>query len=137
MNTVHVIGNIGSEPKVTRWDSGKMVARFSVAVNGGKKDKEGNSLPTWIPLEMWDDAVERLLKCQAKAKLTGRKIQVTGALAPNEYNKEVGDAQVPIKSLKVKVHSFELFGLKQEAEPAPEGEPELPPVDAPAKAAKK
>jgi hypothetical protein len=42
-------------------------------------------------------------------------LPVTGALAPNEYNKEVGEQQVPIKSLKVKVLSFELFGLKSDA----------------------
>jgi hypothetical protein len=44
---------------------------------------------------MWDEAGERLLKCQEKAKLTGRKIQVNGALEHNEYNKEVGEQQVP------------------------------------------
>lgn len=110
MNTVHVIGNIGSEPEVKSFASQKKVARFSVAVNSGKKDK-----PTWIPCEMWDQAVERLQKCQAKAKLTGRKIQVTGALALNEYTKTQGDQQIAMKKLYVKVHSFELFGMKPEA----------------------
>ena len=112
MNTVHVIGNMGSEPDVKAFPtSGKRVARFSVAINSGKKDK-----PTWIPCEMWDQAVERLQKCQAKAKLTGRKIQITGALALNEYTKIEGDQHIQMKKLYVKVHSFELFGLKQEAQ---------------------
>ena len=120
MNTVHVIGNIGSEPEVKAFQSQKRVARFSVAVNSGKKDQ-----PTWIPCEMWDQAVERLQKCQAKAKLTGRKIQITGALALNEYTKTQGDQQIPIKKLYVKVHSFELFGMKPEAtDPVETAEPE-------------
>ena len=123
MNQVNVIGNIGSEPEVKSFQSGKKVARFSIAINGYSKDKTNKPAPTWVPCEMWDGAVDRMLKCKEKAKLAGRKIQVTGALALNIYTQAVGAEQRTMKKLYVKVHTFELMGgLKDEetaAEPAP------------------
>lgn len=119
MNAVHVIGNIGADPDVKVFDTGKKVARFSVAVNSARKDK-----PVWVPCEIWEEACDRLLKCQQKAKLTGRKIQVSGSLALNEYKKQVGASEVQMRRLYIKVHSFELFGLKQETGEAAPAEPQ-------------
>ncbi len=123
MNQVNIIGNIGSEPEVKSFQSGKKVARFSVAINGYSKDKENKPAPTWVSCEMWDAAVDRMLKCKEKAKLTGRKIQLTGSLALNVYNSEVGTETRTIKKLYVKVHTFELLGSLKTDEP--EGEPTL------------
>lgn len=119
MNTVHVIGNIGAEPDVKVFTTGKKVGRFSVAVNNGRKKN-----PVWIPCEIWEEACDRLLKCQALQKLTGRKIQVTGSLALNEYKQHVGDSEVTMRKLYVKVHSFEMFGLKQQDQDMAVAEPE-------------
>ena len=113
MNQVNIIGNIGGEPEVKSFQSGKKVARFSVAINSYSKDRNNRPAPTWIPCEMWDGAVERLLKCREKARLTGRKIQITGSLALNVYSSVVGTEQRTMKKLYVKVHTFELLsGLK-------------------------
>jgi single-stranded DNA-binding protein len=109
MNVVHASGNIGSEPELTVFQSGKKKARFSIAVNSSKKNK-----PIWVQCEIWEEACDRLLKCQEKSKLTGRKIQVSGSLALNEYKKAVGETMVNMRHTYVKVHNFELFGLKQE-----------------------
>lgn len=40
-NYVHLLGNIGDEPKVTNLKSGKKVARFSLATNENYKDGNG------------------------------------------------------------------------------------------------
>lgn len=117
MNQVNIIGHIGSEPEVKSFQSGKKVARFSVAINGYSKDKENKPAPTWIPCEMWDTAVDRMLKCRQKAKLSGRKIQITGSLALNVYSTLVGTEQRTMKKLYLKVSSFELLGgLKSDEE---------------------
>lgn len=110
MNQVNIIGNMGSEPEVKVFDSGKKVARFSVAINGYSKDKDKKPAPTWVPCEMWDAAVDRLLKCKEKAKLTGRKIQITGSMALNTYSSVVGTEQRTVRKLYVKAHTFELLG---------------------------
>lgn len=110
MNQVNIIGNIGTEPEVKSFQSGKKVARFSVAINGYSKDKDKRPAATWIPCEMWDGAVDRLLKCRDKAKIAGRKIQVTGSLALNVYSATIGTEQRTVKKLYVKVHTFELLG---------------------------
>ncbi len=118
MNQVNIIGNIGAEPKVTSFQSGKKKAAFSVALNSYSKDKENRPAPTWVHCEMWEATVDRLLKCKEKAKLTGRKIQITGSLALNVWTDGEGENQRTMKKLYVKVHSFELLsGLKSEAEP--------------------
>ena len=67
MNQVNIIGNIGSEPEVRSFTSGKKVMRFSLAVNGYSKD--GKERPaTWIPCETWDDDTgERFLKAVKRA----------------------------------------------------------------------
>ncbi len=53
MNQVNIIGNIGAEPKVTSFQSGKRKATFSVALNSYSKDKENRPAPTWVHCEMW------------------------------------------------------------------------------------
>jgi len=115
MNQVNIIGNIGGEPDVKSFQSGKKVARFSIAINSYSKDKENRPAPTWVQCEMWEATAERLLKCREKAKLTGRKIQITGSLAMNVYSTGEGQDQRTVKKLYVKVHSFELLsGLQTE-----------------------
>jgi single-strand DNA-binding protein len=40
-NHVQLIGNVGQEPAITNLDSGKKVARFSLATNEFYKDDKG------------------------------------------------------------------------------------------------
>ena len=111
MNQLNIIGNIGSEPVVTYLEhSNNRVARFSVAINGYSKDKEKKPAPLWVDCELWNEAVDRLLKCQEKGRLTGRKIQVTGALANSHWKKRVGTQEIPMNTKYCKVRSFELLG---------------------------
>ncbi|MBX9572182.1 MAG: single-stranded DNA-binding protein [Candidatus Obscuribacterales bacterium] len=118
MNQVHLIGNIGTEPEIKTFASGKRVARFSIAINSYAKTKEKRQT-TWVPVEMWDAAVERLLKCKEKAALKGRKVQVTGLLALNEYVKTVGETSLNQRKLYVKVLSFQLLGGLEQADELP------------------
>lgn len=125
MNQVNIIGNIGSEPEVKSFQSGKKVARFSVAINGYSKNKENKPAPTWVSCEMWDASVDRLLKCKEKAKLTGRQIQITGALALNVYSTNVGSEQRTMKKLYVKVNTFTLLGGLKEGDAQEDSAPTM------------
>jgi single-strand DNA-binding protein len=127
MNQVNIIGNIGSEPEVRSFSSGKKVMRFSLAVNGYTKD--GKERPTtWIPCETWDDTVERFIKCSEKGKLSGRKVQITGSLALNEYERKVGETAIKERKLYVKVHQFALLSYAHALE-VPGVLPEQPQSD--------
>jgi single-strand DNA-binding protein len=118
INITTFVGHIGAEPKISHFQTGKKVARFSVAVNNYSKN--GQTPPTWIDCEMWDAAVERLIKCQEKGGLKGRQVAIQGALALNTYTKTVGNVQIPERKLYVKVQSFQLLGkLEGSTEEAP------------------
>lgn len=56
MNECHFIGNLTRDPELKTFDSGKKVAKFSIALNGkGKKDKTD---ATFIECEVWDKQAE-------------------------------------------------------------------------------
>ena len=116
MNQLNIIGNIGSEPTVSLFQDDRKVARFSVAINGYSKNKENKPAPLWVDCELWNEAADRLIKCQEKGKLTGRKIQVTGALANSHWKKKVGSFEVPMNTKYCKVRSFELLGSLNKTE---------------------
>ena len=126
MNTVHICGNIGAEPEFKLFDSGKRKVNFSVALNQYKKN--GEQLDTiWIPCQAWDAVYDRLLKCQQRAKLSGRKINITGTFTQSKWTDQTAGKHH--SKLMVKIQSFELLGGPQEsmsvstsdAEPLSEG----------------
>ncbi len=117
MNQVNIIGNIGVEPETRAFGSGKRVMRFSIAVNSYNKERSA----TWIPCEIWDAGADRMLKCAERAKLGGRRIQITGSLALSEYTRVVGGTEMKQRKLYVKVQSFNLLSY---ADTAADAEPE-------------
>ena len=42
-NKVSLIGRLGAQPEVTTFETGRTLARFTLAVNEGYKDKDGNT----------------------------------------------------------------------------------------------
>ena len=114
LNSVNIIGNVGADPEIRYFDSGRRLARFSVAINSySKKDDAG---PIWVTCELWNEAVDRLEKCNVVA---GRQIAVTGMLAVNAYTRKVESVSFPDKKLYIKVLSFQVLGApKSEEAPA-------------------
>jgi single-strand DNA-binding protein len=106
MNTVHICGNIGAEPEFRLFDSGKRKVSLSVALNQYKKD--GEQLDTiWIPCQAWDAVSDRLLKCQQRGKLSGRKINITGTFTQSKWTDQTTGRQH--SKLIVKIQAFELL----------------------------
>ncbi len=124
MNQVNVIGHIGTDPEIRSFSSGKRVIRFSVAINSYSKD--GKQRPTtWIPCESWDQTAERMIKCAEKGILKGRKIQLTGYLALNQYDRPVGNQTIKVSKLYVKVSQFTLLSRLQDEQASTVESPEL------------
>lgn len=49
MNVITLVGRAGRDPEVRYFESGTMVANFSLAVDAGKRDED----PDWFNLVIW------------------------------------------------------------------------------------
>jgi single-stranded DNA-binding protein len=108
MNMVHICGFIGSEPDFRQFDSGKRKVSFSVALNQYSKDSQ-QSDTIWIPCLAWDAVCDRFLRCREKAKLSGRKINVTGSFVQTKWTDPVSGKRQT--RLMVKILLFELLSV--------------------------
>ena len=54
INTVSLVGRLGQDPEIKYFESGKVVTKFSIAVNNPfKKDS-----PDWFDIEVWGKTAE-------------------------------------------------------------------------------
>jgi single-strand DNA-binding protein len=83
VNKVILIGNLGKDPEVKRFEGGGAVAKFSVATTDAYKDKEGNwqDQTEWHDVVVWRDLAERAEKQLKK----GSKVYVEGKLTHRKY----------------------------------------------------
>lgn len=81
MNKVHLIGNITRDPEVRYTQSGKAVARFSLAVDDGYGENKRTDFPTII---VWGKTAETIGNSLRK----GSKVAVNGKITTSSYEKE-------------------------------------------------
>jgi single-strand DNA-binding protein len=112
INYVNIVGHVGRKPEVKVFASGKRLAKFSIAVNQPKRGDEPQP-PLWLDIEAWESVAERVIKSKVDA---GKKIAISGSLAPNVYQQRVGDSFKEIQKVKVKLSSFDLLSSKPEPE---------------------
>ena len=87
-NKVHLVGNLGADPEVKVLESGKKLARFSVATSEYRRDAEGKTAPEvqWHRLVAWGklaEVAERFLK-------KGSGLVVEGRLSYRNYEDDKG-----------------------------------------------
>lgn len=107
LNTVALTGRVGRDPEIKYFESGTMIATFSLAVDGFAKDGEK---PThWIDLKIWGKQAQ----VSADYVRKGSKIGVSGRLEQENWvDKESGGKR---SKLVVVADRLELLGTKQEA----------------------
>lgn len=66
VNTVNLIGRLGGDPETQYFDSGRNLARFSVAVNRTKE------IPDWFRVEAWAQKAVEYLGKGSQAGITGQ-----------------------------------------------------------------
>jgi single-strand DNA-binding protein len=88
-NHVQLIGNVGQEPTITNLESGKKVARFSLATNEYYKDAKDEKTQTtdWHTVVAWGKTAEIVEKYVGK----GKEIGVTGKLRTRTYTTDDGN----------------------------------------------
>ena len=106
-NTVSLIGNLGMDPEVTNFASGKKVVRFSVATNDAYKGKDGEWVNNtqWHNVVAWDktgDLCEKLLK-------KGSEVVLEGKLENDSYTTKEGE-----KRYKTQINLREFMAIKKE-----------------------
>ena len=88
-NHVQLIGNVGQEPAITNLESGKKVARLSLATNEYYKDAKGEKQTetNWHTVVAWGKTADIIEKYVAK----GKEIGVAGKLKTRTYTTDDGN----------------------------------------------
>ncbi len=82
-NHVQLIGNVGQEPTITNLESGKKVARFSLATNENYKNGNGEKQTdtNWHTIVAWGKTAEIVEKYVVK----GKEVGIVGKLKTRTY----------------------------------------------------
>jgi len=109
-NKVQLIGNLGNVPEVKNTESGKKLARFSVATNETYRNAKGEKVTEtqWHNLIAWGKIAEIAEKYLTK----GSEVAIEGKLMNNNYTDKDG---VKKYSTEIQVHELLLLGSKASA----------------------
>jgi len=88
-NKVQLIGNLGNDPEIINLESGKMLAKFSIATNESYKNAQGekNTDTQWHNIVAWGKTAEIVEKYVTK----GKEIAIEGKLTSRSYETKEGE----------------------------------------------
>lgn len=88
-NKVQLIGNLGNNPEIITLDSGKKLAKFSIATNDSYKNAKGEKVTDtqWHNIIAWNKTAEIIEKYVVK----GNEIAIEGKLTSRSYEDKNGD----------------------------------------------
>jgi single-strand DNA-binding protein len=88
-NKVQLIGNLGNNPEVKNTESGKKLARFSIATNEVYRNAKGDKVTEtqWHHLIAWGKVAEIIERYLVK----GSEVAVEGKLVYRNYNDKDGN----------------------------------------------
>ena len=87
-NKVQLIGHVGNAPEIVNLQSGKKLAKFSIATNGSYKNAKGEKVEDtqWHNIVAWGSTAELVEKYVPK----GKEIGVEGRLTSRTYEDKDG-----------------------------------------------
>lgn len=88
-NKVQLIGNLGKAPEIITLDSGKKLAKFSIATNETYKNAQGEKVQDtqWHNVIAWNKTAEIVEKYLDK----GKEIAIEGKLTSRSYDDKDGN----------------------------------------------
>ena len=88
-NKVQLIGNLGNDPEIIALESGRKLAKFSLATNESYKDVNGEkqTKTDWHNIVAWGKTAEIIEKYVAK----GKEVAVEGKLITRNYETKEGE----------------------------------------------
>ena len=105
INSINLIGRAGRDPEVRYFESGNLVANFTIAVNRRSKNDE----PDWFNLEIWGKQAQVAADYVKKGSLIG----INGSFKLDQWkDKATGENRSkPV----IRVDRLELLGSKRDA----------------------
>jgi len=99
-NKVSLIGRLGANPEVLTFDSGKTLARFTLATNElFKSNNEWQEITQWHTITAWGKTAERIKKTLFK----GQEIILEGKLVNQSYETKSGEKRY---STQIEMNDF-------------------------------
>lgn len=88
-NKVQLIGNLGNNPEIIALDSGKKLAKFSLATNETYKNAQGEKVTEteWHNIIAWNKTAEIVEKYLEK----GKEVAIEGKLTNRSYDDKEGN----------------------------------------------
>ncbi|MFK5890109.1 MAG: single-stranded DNA-binding protein [Flavobacteriaceae bacterium] len=88
-NKVQLIGNLGNAPEIITLDSGKKLAKFSIATNDTYKNAQGEKVQDtqWHNIVAWNKTAEIVEKYLDK----GKEVAIEGKLTTRSYDDKDGN----------------------------------------------
>jgi len=88
-NKVQLIGNLGNTPEIITLDSGKKLAKFSIATNESYKNAQGEKVQDtqWHNVIAWNKTAEIVEKYLDK----GKEVAIEGKLTTRSYDDKDGN----------------------------------------------
>lgn len=87
-NRVQLIGNLGADPEIREFDSGKKMARFSVATHEFYRNSDGEQVKEtqWHNVVAWNKTAEIIEKYFKK----GQEVCISGKISTRKYENSEG-----------------------------------------------
>ncbi len=106
-NKVQLIGNVGNAVEIKNTESGKKLARFSIATNESYRNAKGEKVTetTWHNLVAWGKVAE----LAEKLLLKGTEVVIEGKLTNRSYTDKDGNKKYVSE---VQVNELLLLGSK-------------------------
>jgi single-strand DNA-binding protein len=105
LNVCTFTGRAGRDPEVRYFESGKMVAEFSIAVGGWKRDEK----PLWLDLKIWG----KIADVAANYVRKGSMIAVSGQLERETWTDKGSGKE--ISKIVLNVKDFTLLDSKKDS----------------------
>jgi single-strand DNA-binding protein len=107
-NKVQLIGNLGNNPEIIELESGKKLAKFSIATNETYKNVQGEKITDtqWHNVVAWNKTAEIAEKYLEK----GKEIAIEGKLTSRSYDDKDGNKRYVTEVI---VNELLMLGNKQ------------------------
>ena len=88
-NKVQLIGNLGNDPEIINLESGRTLAKFSIATNETYKNGDGEKVTEthWHNIVAWGKTAQIIEKYVTK----GKEVVIEGKLTNRSYETKEGD----------------------------------------------
>ena len=88
-NKVQLIGNLGQDPEIINLESGKTLAKFSIATNESYKNAEGEKVTDtqWHNVVAWGKTADIVEKYLVK----GKEVAIEGKLTTRTWDDKEGN----------------------------------------------